>query len=574
MMGGVVELLTSAGKIAALTAPGSPFEIEEVEIRQVPTKTWKHAPRSLRDVLLESRKYGGLPFAVYENERLSFAEHFRCCAALGHALAERLGVRKGDRVAIAMRNYPEWSVAFWATLAIGAVAVPINAWLTAEQIAECLRNSASKVLVADDERIERLDGHLDAIPLEAIIAVRSETEAAATARSDGRLIVLAWDEIVNSSAESALPDRPIDPDDDATITYTSGTTGTPKGVVGTHRNLCTNLVSTAYNLACQRIKRGESPVPPAGGAQKANLLSAPLFHVTGSHSALAVSLHNGTKLVFMYRWDPERAMELIQRERVTVFGGVPTMAWQVVESPSFHQYDLSSVERVAYGGAPAPAELVRRLQEMLPGAVPSIGYGMTETSAIVSQNVGEDYRSRPESVGLPVPVCEVRIVDADGRDVPPGASGQVCVKGPNVARGYWNNPEETRRTFSDGWLQTGDIGRKDDEGFLYILDRMKDMLIRGGENIFCIEVENALYSHPAVLEAAVLGVPHRALGEEVGAVVRLRPGQSVDEDKLRLHVAKRLAAFKVPVHIRLLDTPLPRNPSGKILKAELRPLFN
>lgn len=563
----------SANAFAALTAPGSPFEIEELPIRQVPTKTWKHAPRNLRSVLLESRKFGDLPFVVYENERLSFEEHFRCCAALGNALVERLGVRKGDRVAIAMRNYPEWPVAFWAALAIGAVVVPINAWLTAPEIAECLRDSASKVLVADDERIGRLVGNLGAAPLEAIIAVRCEREAAASARPDDRMVILAWSEIVSGPAELSLPGCHIDPDDDATISYTSGTTGVPKGVVGTHRNLCTNLVSVAYNLACQRIKRGE-PSPPAGdGAQKANLLSAPLFHVTGSHSALAVCLHNGTKLVLMYRWDPERAMELIERERVTVFGGVPTMAWQVVESPSFHKYDLSSVERVAYGGAPAPAELVRRLQELLPGAAPSIGYGMTETSAVVSQNVGDDYRSKPESVGLPVPVCEVRIVDADGKDVPSGTTGQLWVKGPNVARGYWNNPEETRRAFSSGWLHTGDIGRKDEDGFLYILDRMKDMLIRGGENIFSIEVENALYSHPAVLEAAVLGVPHRVLGEEVGAVVRVRPGLSLDKENLKLHVAPRLAAYKVPVHIRLLDEPLPRNPSGKILKAELRSLF-
>jgi long-chain acyl-CoA synthetase len=285
---------------------------------------------------------------------------------------------------------------------------------------------------------------------------------------------------------------------------------------------------------------------------------------------LAGSTAVGHKLVMMYKWDPERALELIERERLSQFGGVPAMVWQVLESPSFRKRDLSSVISIGYGGAPAPPELVARIEQEFPKVAPSNGYGLTETSSVTTFNAAEDYLKKPDSVGVPVAVCEVRVVDEDGEDVPAGEIGELWIKGPNVVKGYWNDPEATAGAFTDGWLRSGDLGRVDEEGFVYIADRAKEMLIRGGENIYCVEVENALYSHPAVMDAAVIGLPHRVLGEEVGAVAQIGPGAEVTEAELKQHVAGQLAAFKVPVRIELRREPLPRNAGGKILKRQLK----
>jgi long-chain acyl-CoA synthetase len=362
----------------------------------------------------------------------------------------------------------------------------------------------------------------------------------------------------------------LDPDDEATIFYTSGTTGKPKGALGTHRNVCSNLVSLAFSQARGALRSGAPFPPPADRPRQAQLLSVPFFHATGCHAILVGNTAFGGKLVMMYKWDPERALELIERERLTSFGGVPSMVWQVLESPSFSRRDLSSVLSVGYGGAPAAPDLVRRIKQAFPAVSPGNGYGLTETSSITTFNMGDDYERKPESVGLPVPVCEVKVVDEKGREVPTGEVGELWIKGPNVVKGYWNKPDATAQTFSEGWLHSGDLGRVDDEGFVYVVDRTKDMLIRGGENIYCVEVESVLYDHPEVMDAAVVGIPHRVLGEEVGAVVQLTPGSTATPEVLRDHVAGRLAAFKVPVRIEIRSDPLPRNPNGKILKSELK----
>jgi long-chain acyl-CoA synthetase len=297
----------------------------------------------------------------------------------------------------------------------------------------------------------------------------------------------------------------------------------------------------------------------------------PLFHATGCHSVLLSSTAAGAKLVMMYKWDPERALELIEREEVTSFGGVPAMVMHVLESPDLAKRDTSSISSVGYGGAPAPPDLVRRICEAFGDVIsPSNGYGLTETSSVSTMNRGPDYVRKPDSVGRPVPVVTVKVVDEQGRDVGAGGVGELWIKGPNVVRGYWDKPAATAESFTDGWLQTGDIARIDDEGFVYIVDRAKDMVIRGGENVYCVEVETVLYDHPAVVDAAVFGVPHPVLGEEVAAVVQVKRGTPVTERALKDHLAAHLAAFKVPVRIELRDEPLPRNPQGKILKRQLR----
>ncbi|MHB1486943.1 MAG: class I adenylate-forming enzyme family protein [Acidimicrobiales bacterium] len=557
---------------ATLTAPGQMFEMDVADIAGVPTRVWKNAPASLRDVLALSRAHGDGAFLVYEDERITFEEHFQAAATLAQALVERYGVAKGDRVAIAMRNFPEWVIAFWAAAAAGAIIVPLNAWWTGPELTYGLEDSEAKVLFADEARVELLAPHLDDLHAQSLRSV-------IVARAQGPLASGQEDFTqVMSSLEPAteLPSLGLGPEDDATIFYTSGTTGRPKGAVGTQRNICTNLMSLFFmatrgglRAASAAEARGEAPSPPSK-RQNSYLLSVPLFHATGCHSILVANTAAGGKLVMMHRFNPERALELIEREQVTTFGGVPAMVWQILDSPDFDKRDTSSVTGIGYGGAPAPSELVKRIKEHFPAGQPSNGYGLTETSSLTTMNSGDDYVAKPDSVGTPVPVCDLMIVDDRGQGVETGQVGELWIRGPNVVRGYWHKPEASAETFANGWLHTGDVARLDEQGYCYIVDRAKDMIIRGGENVYCVEVEGVLFEHPAVSDAAVIGIPDRVLGEQVGAVVQVKPGASVTEKELQTHVANTLAAFKVPVKIWFRPDPLPRNPAGKILKRELR----
>ncbi len=548
---------------AALTASGQLFEIEEKNVRGVPTKTWKNAPPALPAVLELSRAHGDKTFLVYEDETMTFEQHYRAVAHLACTLVEEWGVSKGDRVAIAMRNFPEWSVAFWAAAVSGAIVVPLNAWWTTAELEYGLADCGATVLFCDGQRAARLSSSFDKLELRKVAVARAGGELASG--------LIRCEELISGvPAEAALPDVDLGPDDDATIFYTSGTTGNPKGALGTHLNICSNVVSLGYVQARGALRSGRSMEELSTQPQPAQLLSVPLFHATGCHSILVGNTAFGGKLVMIHKWDPERALDLIERERITSFGGVPAMVWQVLESPSFHDRDLSSVQTVAYGGAPAAADLVRRIKEEFPTVTPGNGYGLTETSSITTFNGGDDYVRKPDSVGAAVPVCELKVVDPDGGELPTGDVGELWIKGPNVVKGYWKKPEATDESFTDGWLHSGDLAHIDDEGFVTIVDRAKDMLIRGGENIYCVEVESALYDHPEVMDAAVVGLPHRVLGEEVGAVVQVTPGSDVSEEALQRHVAERLAAFKVPVRVELRTEPLPRNAAGKILKRALR----
>jgi steroid-24-oyl-CoA synthetase len=555
------------------TAPDSPFEMAEEVVRGVKLRVWKNAPSSLRELFELGRAHGDLDYLVFEDERVTYETHYRAVARLAHDLISR-GVGKGDRVAIVMRNYPEWSIAFWATVVVGAVSVPLNAWLTGPELEYGLADSGSKVAIVDGERGERIRDHLGALnELKSLIVVRPGGPL-----PDGALL---WDDIVAAPNElHALPDLPlphvdIDPEDDATIFYTSGTTGKPKGALGTHRNILTNLISLGIAPTRAFLRRGEVPPAPDPDAPKrAFLLSVPFFHATGCHSILVPNLAAGGKIVMMYKWDPEEALRLIEKEKIAAFGGVPAMVWQVLESPNFDRFDLSSAESVSYGGAPSAPELVARIKQAFPKVSPGNGYGLTETSSVTTQNSAEDYQNRPSSAGPAVPVCDLKVVDTDNNDVPLGEVGELLIRGPNVVKGYWNKPEATAEAIdADGWFRSGDLVRMDEEGFVYILDRAKDMLIRGGENIYCVEIEDVLYAHPDVMDAAIIGIPHKVLGEEVGAVVQVTDGSPVTEEALQGHVRTQLAAFKVPIKIEIRNEPLPRNANGKILKTQLREEF-
>ena len=567
--------MTIAQAHALMTQPGSKLEMEDVMIRGVKTRTWKCAPPSLREVVEAGRLFKDRTFLVYENDRATYEGFYRATIAFAEALQKR-GVKKGDRVAIIMRNLPEWAVVFYGAAIIGAVITPLNAWWTGPELEYGLVDSGARIAVVDAERLERIAEHIVNCPdLECIYVSRFD---------DADLphpIVMRLEDVIGQVNDwGKLPDRPmpnvaIAPDDDATILYTSGTTGRPKGALGTHRNMISNIFASAAASVRSFLRRGERPpeVDPLTAPQRAVLLSVPFFHATGCFAVLNPTLISGGKIVLMRKWDPEQAMQLIERERVNAAGGVPTIAWQLIEHPARKKYDLSSLEQVSYGGAPSAAELVKRIVETFPKSQPGNGWGMTETSATCTSHVGEDYELRPTSCGPAAPACDLKIVGPNGEILPPGEVGELWARGPNIVKGYWNKPEATAETFVDGWVKTGDLARLDEEGFCYIIDRAKDMLIRGGENIYCIEVEDALYEHPAVMDAAIVAVPHHTLGEEPGAVVHLKPGMHTTEQELRSFVAGKLAAFKVPVKVVFWPETLPRNANGKILKSELKKVF-
>ncbi len=562
---------------AVLTAPGQMFEMERDVVAGRETSVWRYAPRTLRDVLDLSLRHAERDFLVYEDVRLTFDEHYRRAATLSHRLHAD-GVRPGDRVAIAARNLPTWVIAFWGAISAGAIAVLLNAWWSADELEYGLMDSSASVLFVDDERLARIAPLLDRLPALRTVVVLPSAAVPAERPSHPRVRIVDYVDVLGDVAPDATPiDVAISPDDDATMFYTSGTTGHPKGAVGTHRNATTNLMNLFFISQRSALRFPPSEDERRRESPNASLLNVPLFHATGCLAVMVVNTAAGGKLVMMHHFDAGDALRLIERERITLIGGVPTIAMQILDHPSFATTDTSSVRSVSYGGAPAPPDLVRRIREGFDLAQPGNGYGLTETSAAIALNSGPDYVERPTSCGPVVPVCEAAIVPEgwDGPEppvdrLPADELGELWVRGPSVVRGYWNKPEETARAFTHGWLHTGDIARMDPDGFIHIVDRAKDMIIRGGENVYSVGVEAALFEHPDVADCAVVGLPHPVWGEEVAAVIVPRAGRSIDPEELRVFLRPLLAHFEIPTRIFLRDEPLPRNPQGKVLKRQLR----
>ncbi|WP_214407640.1 class I adenylate-forming enzyme family protein [Pseudonocardia lacus] len=548
---------------ARFTAPGSPFALVEREVGGIPMRVYAEGPQTLRDVLLSTAAHGDRTFLVYGEQRWSFAENLRRTLGLARALREEYGLAKGDRIAVSMRNYPEWAPILFAAFTAGLVVVPLNAWWTAPELRYALDDSGAKLLVADAERIAVLAEHRGELGI-PMVEVRGGEPA------DG---VRTWDDLIAGLDPAATaPDVEVDPDDDATILYTSGTTGRPKGAVGTHRNHCTNLMNTMLGgfVSATIANGGVPPTPDPDAPQPGALNTFPLFHIAGL-TGLLYTLAAGAKHATQYRWDAAEAIELVSREQLTGVSGVPTVMRQLVEAAASDPSRLSSLAGISMGGTPVPPDLIGRIDADFTHLVaPANGYGLTETTSAVVSNSGSDYVTRPDSVGRCAPGADVRVVDpATGEDVAPGEVGELWFRGPNIVRGYWNNPGATAAAFTDGWFHTGDLGAVRD-GWVYVVDRLKDVVIRGGENIYCAEVEAALYEHPAVGDVAIVGVPHESLGEEAVAVVQLRPGTSASAADLQAHVRERLASFKVPAHVVFRAEALPRTPSGKVLKRDLR----
>ena len=548
--------------LARLTAPGAEYELATETIGGVEHTVFRNLPTSLRDIYDQARQdHGGKDFLVLEDTRLTYSQAHDRAAALAHQLIHRYGVEKGDRVAIGMRNCPEWVIAFMAITSCGAISVSLNAWWSGEELEYGLKDSGARLVFLDRPRYERLADRLPALGVRSI-----------GARWDDALPqgVADFDEVWQSAAGRPMPDVELTLDDDVTLFFTSGTTGFPKGAVSTHRAVVSALASWGF-YAALRIATGTLEAPEEDPEfQPSILVPLPLFHVTGSHICLLASFGVGRKVVMMYRWDPEQALDLIERERVTSFLGVPTMTWEMLHSPSLPRRDLRSLRAVSGGGAPNPGGMVERLQERLPDQHWAIGWGMTETNAGGTSHADEDLIDRPDSCGRPSPIVELKVIDRDGNELPPGEKGELVMKSPTNMRCYWRQPEATAETIRDGWLHTGDIAEIDEEGYVYIRDRQKDMVLRGGENIYCAEIERVVYLHPAVFEAAAFGVPDPRLGEELAVVVMPRPGADLDPEAVRAHVAGHLARFKVPRYVWLQDEQLPRGATEKIDKRALR----
>ena len=543
-----------------LTGPGGDFEIVEADVLGNRLRVYKNAPASVREVWLSTAQFADRTYLIYQDERLTYAESHRIVNAVAAWLADQ-GVKPGDRVAIAMRNYPEWLLIYWACVSTGIAVVGMNAWWTAGEMAYALKDSGPKVIFLDAERLARVVEQPEIAAGMKLVGVRIP---------DAPANVIPWSDVVAHGGD--MPDVAVDPDSDACIFYTSGTTGFPKGAQLTHRGCVGNLMNMMYAATSSALatQRATGTEPPADPPIPVTLLTTPLFHVTANNCGAYAATAVGGTLVLMYRWDAGEALRLIAKERITGMSGVPVMARELINHPDFRKTDTSSLTTLAGGGAQVPPDLVHSIETQVETARPGTGYGMTETCGIITSVSADFFVDKPDSAGPAMPNFEARCVDDAGDTVPQGELGELWVKGSSVIKGYINRPDATAESITDGWLHTGDIARIDEDGFIFIVDRKKDMVLRGGENVYCAEVESTLYKHPAVAECCVFGLPDDRLGEEVGAAVVLKPGQTLTDEALRAHCAGIMAKHKVPRYIWFLDEALPRNASGKFLKRDLR----
>ena len=551
-----------AAAVAEVTAKGQPYEAATQRIRGVDFTVFVNAPENLRALYRSGLAHANKDFYVYQDERYTYQRMWDLAAQCANRLRER-GLQPGDRVGVALRNYPEWIAAFMGITSAGCVAVAMNAWWSGDELEYGIEDSGLKVLFTDVERTERLLGRIERLAIE-LVTVRHRQPGLTT-----------WEEFLDG-ASTAMPEPAIAPEDNATILYTSGSTAHPKGVLSTHRAIanallgweCGGAIAMAMNPEMAAAV-GRSAPPPEH--PPAVILTVPLFHVTGLVVQMLSSFRRGRKVVGMYKWDAEEALRIIEAERVTEFNGVPTMAWELVQSPNRANYDLSSLKSAGGGGAPMAPEHARQIDQKIAKGAPGTGWGMTETQGLATTIGGAAFLNRPCSCGRAVPpVVKVKAVKPSGEDAAPFETGELWIWGAMNFSEYWNKPEATAEGLTNGWVHTGDVGHLDDEGYVFITDRLKDMVLRGGENVGCQEVEAVLYGHPAIQEAAVFGVPDERLGETLAAVVVAKPGHALEAADVQAFVAEHLARFKVPDHVWVRTERLPRIASEKIFKRGLR----
>ena len=545
-----------------LTSKGAPFHVEEIEVRGSPMRVYSAAPPSLREIWLASALHNEAEYLVYGDERWSYKQAHANAAAVANWLKQN-NVHPGDRVAIAMRNFPEWLLCYWACVATGITVVGMNAWWVEDEMEYGLNDANPKVIFTDSERLERFLHIRDRFPDLITVGVRLPEEVDT---------VIPFDTVLATSG--TLPEVNVDPDADACIFYTSGTTGYPKGAQLTHRGCVHNVLNLAFagNLSTltQCRLQGVEPPDPETSPKSSALVTTPLFHVTANNCLAQGTTVAGGKLVHMYRWDALEALRLIEREKITNITGVPVMSRELISHPEFDNYDTSSLVAVGGGGAQLQPDLVGKIDSSVRNARPGTGYGMTETCGIITSISGDFFLDKPESAGPAMPTFEVKVVNGNGDAVGQGEAGELWVRGAPVIKGYINRPDATAETITDGWLHTGDIAKLDDEGFIYIVDRVKDMVLRGGENIYCSEVETCLHKLEAILECSVFGVPDDRLGEEVGVCIFQDARKSLSAEQIRDFCSAHMAKHKIPKYIWFSNGSLPRNANGKFLKRELR----
>jgi acyl-CoA synthetase (AMP-forming)/AMP-acid ligase II len=540
-----------------LTSPEGEYPVAQEQIDGIEYPVFTTAAPNLPALFQICLQHGDQDFIVCGDERFSFNKTYFDACRVAHLLIAR-GIKKGDRVAVAMRNRPEWVVVYMGALMAGAIVVPMNSWWTGPELDFGLRDCDAKFVFLDRSRRRRLQETGNDTPC---------ISAGGFEERDNDLTRL-----IAEYPPEPLPFDHMLPDDDASIMYTSGSTGQPKGAVSTHRAIITTLMAWVLSGVATQIYQGI--FGQEAKQQPAVLATLPLFHVTGCHGQLLCSIILARKLVLMRSWIPEQAAQLIEQEKITNFSGVPTMSMELMGIALEGRYDLSSLEDLMAGGAARPPDQVKLLQKAFPNARPQAGYGLTESNAIGTLNGLNDYIEKPASAGTPTaPLVEMEIRDPEGHALPVGVPGEICIHSAANIRAYWNRPEDSRNTLLNGWLKTGDVGYLDEEGFLFIVDRIKDIVIRGGENISCIEVESAISAHENVLEAAVFSVPHTRLGETAAAVVFAAPGDSVSGPDIQGWLEEKLARFKIPEYVFIVQEQLPRLASGKVDKRSSRDML-
>jgi long-chain acyl-CoA synthetase len=555
-----------ASKRAELTAEGGIFEIEDMVVDGFSYRTFKHAPKTLIEILQSARGHGDIDFMVYEEQRYTYSAFYGEAELLAAALQATYGISKGDRVAIAMRNNPQWVIAFTAAILVGAIVVPVNSWGKREELQYALTDSGARLLVCDEARLGLIEGGLDDLGIDAIV-VGSSADCVGAERVRRYERVLKSGDGLNYTVDAAQGE------DECLILYTSGSTGFPKGVVQRHIAVCQSLMNMFFlgmllmELEGARELRG-------GAKQETPMLTVPLFHATGLLSGLLLPLQTGQKTVMMYKWDTLKALQLIQEEKITGLTSVPAVLQELFKHPEFDTYDTSSLMRVAAAGAATPAGLPELIQEKIGQPSRSTGWGMTETISVGSTMSGAVYDLHPDSAGIVAPIVDMRFVDSEGNVLSEGETGEIEIYSICCTPGYWEKPEANADTFdSQRWMKTGDVGRIDEDGYLYITGRIKEIVIRGAENIYPGEIENAAYELEVVQENVVFGVPDEAMGEELVMVAFGTPGKELTQEALRAYLKLRLAGYKIPKYIQISPTPLPQNVSGKLNKLVIKQAF-
>lgn len=553
---------TARAVIGQLTRPGAPFELTEVAVGGQAMKVFRNAPATLPDLINVARAHGAREFMSYQGDRWSYDRFFAAVDALAGRLQAEARIAAGDRIAIAMRNRPEWAVAFVAAALVGAIPVPINSFGTGPELRGAIEAVTPRVLFCDMERLQRLEPDLASLGCHVVVA---------GAPGDKARGLLGFDAVAAPGGPARKPVA-VQPEQPALLLFTSGASARPKAVLSSHRAVCQAIVNIDFIGALSGMTSPKAVAAlMARGLAPATLTVVPLFHVSGLHAQLLTTLRNGRRLVFMHRWDPMQALRMIQDEKITQFNGAPSMVAQLLGTPGFDPAaSARSLGGVGFGGSGLSQRLIESMLALFPDSMSGIGFGLTETNGAVTAISGHLFEAKPRSSGPPSPLMELRITGSDGQALPTGQTGEVWVRGVTVMQKYWGQPEATAQALSEGWFRTGDIGYVDDDGFLFVVDRIKDVINRSGEKIAAAEVESCLSQHPEIEEAAVMAMPDPQTGEAVVAVVVPKAGVQLQPESVQAHVAAHLASYKVPSRVVVRTTPLPRTPTGKLLKPELK----